>query len=195
MLRPYPRAVFVRANSNSFLVVTAEIVGYGPEPKWLHEPKWLKKHQRAIILYSRMTVRNMTLAPRRVFMMSCDWPTSWVARSSNRLFQPTIQPFCTANAPISFDIPVGGAMVFNCPLLDIKTHSATSKDSSSVMSFGLGFVDFASTREVETYRSAEITEKVKIVRKVYWGNTLTNEIDPTLLKAVTEGEQDLSFHW
>ena len=177
------------------LVVTAEIVGYGTEPKWLHEPKRLKKHKPAIILYASVTVRNMTAVPREVFMMTCDWPTSWVAKNSNELFLPTFQPFCTANFPARLNIPAGGAMVFNYPLLDIKTHSATIDDLSKVMSFELGFVDYASVKEVEEYRRIEITERVKIVRKVYWSNTLSNDIDPALMKEIKADKQALSFNW
>jgi len=50
-------------------------------------------------------------------------------------------------------------------------------------------------KEVEEYRRIEIMERVKIVRKVYWSNTLFNNIDLTLIKEIKDDKQVLSFNW
>ena len=169
------------------LVVTAEIVGYQ------RQTLWEKKDPREVTLFAKMTVRNIADHSRTIFMMNCDWPNSWIGNGSNGLSHVTFQPGCDKNAPHSFMIPANEAVVFNCPLYLVRGYLIKSGEHNETMCFRFGFVDLDSWDSVSNYNRAEIPEKIRRARGIYWSNILTNELDPIAAKEVTS-PSNLTYH-
>ena len=187
------------------LVVTAEIVGYAPNAL-----PHLREAQQRIILYAKMTIRNTSDHVRDIFMMSCDWPSSWIAKGSKGLFTPTLQPSCDKNAPTVVSIPVGEAAVFECPLLLMNGRNANVQERDSTYSFQLGFVEFAPgfqdfgyTRTMLEFEDdGRSAKKLKNRRarnkemppKVYWSNFISSKINQLTAKEITGDRRYFSYY-
>lgn len=189
---------------SSDLVVTAEIMGYAPDAL-----PYLKEEHPRIVLYAKMTVRNTTNHVRDISMMNCDWPSSWIAKGSDGLFNPTVQPSCNKNAPTVVSIPVGEAVVFECPLLLMNGHIAKVKEQNSVYCFKLGFIEFASgfenfsyTRMLEFKDDGHSVSKLKKRRarkketppRIYWSNLISSEINMLTVKEITDDSRYFAYH-
>ena len=168
------------------LVVTAEIVGYG------YEPKWLTKNSTETILYAKMIVRNTTNQPRQVWMMGCDWANSWIAKATgpDSLFTPTFLPACTANYPLFLTIPVGEGLIFSCPLLLVNGRFTDTKNPRLLVGFRVGFIDVKNEEGVLSMRGAKPLDKITNARAVYWSNLVTNAIDLTTAVKIKRGHYD-----
>lgn len=142
-----------------------------------------------VIPYAKMTLRNITSYPRDVFMMTCDWPTSWIANGPNGLFVPATQLNCDGNYPTAITLLAGEALVFNCPLILMGAHLIRLGEQNKAVWFKLGFVDLVSEEDVSKYENSqtktEIAAKVLKARGVYWSNLLTDAVDPATVKKIT----------
>lgn len=158
------------------LVVTAEIVGYS---------KWYYAGETYSMLHAKMVVRNTTIFPRDINMMSCDWPGSWVASSNTRgLFEPTWQISCDKNSPTSITIPSGGAVVFTCPLYGINAYSENLASLNKPLSIKLGFIDLTLQDVWDGFHGIPneeiIQAKIRKARRVYWSNEISNKINMSI---------------
>lgn len=182
------------------LVVTAKIVGYG------YDFVWGEKGPGPITLYAEMTVRNSTDHIRDIYIMSCSWPESWLASWPHGLFNPTFQPICDKNSRTRISIPVGEAVIFNCPLYMWSKLSTKNGSAGEVLIFRMGFVDLKPTNllnfkddgrdaraSIKQKKSAKL-KKEKIAPDVYWSHFITNEINPDTAKKITGDGRYFSYH-
>lgn len=194
------------------LVVTAEIVGYSKfiiYPSDFSNPvsrrklrRYLKQPSKeyAYRLNAKMVVRNTTVHPREINMMDCDWPRSWVASGTDGFFEPTWQPGCDKNSPISIEIPAGEAIIFMCPLelpLPLGRINATTGNPDNLdyylnylPSLKLGFMDLSLESVTNgfygmTHEEDRILAKMRKARAVYWANLFTNTVKADTLKELT----------
>ena len=193
------------------LVVTAEIVGYSKMviyPSDFVNPfsrsklrRYLKQPSKkyAYVLHAKMVVRNTTNHSREISMKGCDWPESWVANSSSGFFQPTSQPGCDKNSPISVEIPAGQAIVFICPLelpLPLGEVNATTGKPENLdyflkylTSVKFGFIDLTLKSVTDGFNGMpheeRILAKMRKARAVYWTNLFADTVKADTLKELT----------
>ena len=173
------------------LVVTAEIVGYSYE----FVSRVVKTPPR-LTIHARMHLRNVTSHPRDIFMMSCEWPNSWIAKGPSGLFEPTFRPVCSRNTPTRVTIPAGEALIFDCPLLLVTSTSANARAQDSTISFKLGFMDlgFADSRYRAETSGMRISEKTNKAHAVYWSNFLSSGIDTANAQKITGNRRYFDYH-
>ncbi|MDO7848325.1 hypothetical protein Q5H92_18300 [Hymenobacter sp. M29] len=187
------------------LIVTAEIIGYAPNAS----PHLKEEHPR-IVLYAQMTIRNTTNHVRDIFMMSCDWPSFWIAKGPRGLFHAAMQPRCDKNAPTVVSIPVGEAAIFRCPLLLISGDAGEAQKQDSTHFFKLGFLDFGPNFEDFSYASVRLgyeddgrrskkskkrnTTKKARPPKVYWSDLVSNRINLLKAKEINGDSRYFSYY-
>ena len=178
------------------LVVTAEIVGYSHEPGYKDNFKGVEFDvPSSIHLYAKMTIRNTTGHPREINMLKCGWYGSWITQFTQGGFVPMSIAGCDSNYPIAVTIPVGEAIVFNCPLLWIHACVKNKIEAGAAVSFNLGFADL-SFDDVGHFDSIDdIKQVIKHARGIYWSNTLNSEIDLAAMKEVAQPYPTYHLTW
>ena len=197
------------------LVVTAEIVGYSKViiyPSDFSNPVSRRKLRRflkqpskeyAYQLHAKMVVRNTTNHPREISMMGCDWPESWVASNSSSFFQPTSQPGCDKNSPVSIEIPAGQAIIFLCPLeLPLprgRINAVTGKPDNLgyflnyLTSVKLGFIDLTLESVMDGFHGIQYEELIlanmRKARAVYWASLFTDKVKADNLEELTDKDR------
>ena len=171
------------------LVVTAEIVGYS---------KSAYKGKEHYMLYAKMMIRNTTIHPRDIAMMSCSWDESWLISNEQGISETFFVLSCGKNYPSTFTIPVGESMVFNCLLILMNGHIARPNDATRATSFRLGFLDLPSEAVWNGFHAKaeeqRVLEKIKKARAVYWSNALTTEIDLAATKEIDGRQYPTEYH-